>query len=278
LDAFQTITHFEQQTQDIGSILDVIDEITDQSAMLALNASIIAAQAGSGGRGFAVIADEMKNLAARVNASTKNIAAIVKVVEDETKRVVKKIHASTTVIGQGVKRTQEARKGLENIFASAQRSSAVVSEIADAIQQMQQTTSQQMKNVMERVNSMTTEITNATSEQKSSTIQINQAVEHISQMAYQTQQATTEQLKGVQQILKTVEQVKALTEKNMESSEHIDLTSADLAEQAQILLQAVDRFKLGTTEQLSQELSVLPAQEVVPVETDAVILEPEKEA
>ncbi len=235
-DAFETITHFEQQTQDIGSILDVIDEITDQSAMLALNASIIAAQAGSGGKGFAVIADEMKNLANRVTASTKNIAAIVKVVEDETKRVVKKIYDSTTVIGQGVKRTEEARKGLENIFASAQRSSSVVSEIADAIQQMQQTTSQQMKSVMERVNSMTTEITNATSEQKSSTIQINQAIEHISQMAYQTQQATTEQLKGVQQILAAVEQVKILTEKNMESSEHIDLTSADLTTQAQIFI------------------------------------------
>ncbi|MDY0093844.1 MAG: HAMP domain-containing methyl-accepting chemotaxis protein [Candidatus Vecturithrix sp.] len=276
-DAFETITHFEQQTQDIGSILDVIDEITDQSAMLALNASIIAAQAGSGGKGFAVIADEMKNLANRVNASTKNIAAIVKVVEDETTRVVKKIYDSTTVIGQGVKRTEEARKGLENIFASAQRSSSVVSEIADAIQQMQQTTSQQMKSVMERVNSMTTEITNATSEQKSSTIQINQAIDHISQMAYQTQQATTEQLKGVQQILAAVEQVKILTEKNMESSEHIDLTSADLTTQAQILLQAVDRFKLGTTERITEELSVLPTQDITSVETDAVVIETEEE-
>ena len=265
LDAFETITHFEQQTQDIGTILDVIEEVTEQSAMLALNASIIAAQAGSGGRGFAVIADEMKNLANRVSASTKNIAAIVKVVENETKRVVKKIHASTTVIDLGVKRTEQARTVLENIFASAQHSSGVVSEIADAIHQMQQTTSQQMKSVMERVNSMTTEITRATSEQKSSTIQINQAIDHISQMAYQTQQATTEQLKGVQQILEAVEQVKILTEKNLESSEHIDFTAANLTAQAQILLQAVDRFKLGTSERIVQAVSESPGQEIVPI-------------
>ncbi len=134
-----------------------------------------------------------------------------------------------------------------------------------------------MKSVMERVNSMTTEITNATSEQKSSTIQINQAIDHISQMAYQTQQATTEQLKGVQQILAAVEQVKILTEKNMESSEHIDLTSADLTTQAQILLQAVDRFKLGTTERITEELSVLPTQHITSVETDAVVIETEEE-
>lgn len=272
LDAFETITQFEQQTQDIGTILDVIDEVTEQSSMLALNASIIAAQAGASGRGFAVIADEMKNLANRVNASTKNIAAIVKVVEDETKRVVKKIHASTTVIDQGVKRTEQARVGLENIFASAQRSSGVVSEIADAIKQMQQTTSQQMKSVMERVNSMTTEITKATSEQKSSTIQINQAIEHISQMAYQTQQATTEQLNGVQQILEVVEQMKTLTKKNLDSSEHIDFTAEDLTAQAHILLQAVDRFKLGTTERITQELRESSEQNLVPLEPEETLV------
>lgn len=279
-DASETITNFEQQTKDIGTILDVIEEVTEQSAMLALNASIIAAQSGSSGRGFAVIADEMKNLANRVSASTKNIAAIVKAVESETRRVVKKIHASTTVIDQGVKRTEQARTGLENIFASAQRSSGVVSEIADAVQQMQQTTSRQMKSVMERVNSMTNEITKATSEQKSSTIQINRAVEHISQMAYQTQQATIEQLNGGQQILEAVEQMKKLTEKNLESSEQIDFTAADLTTQAHILLQAVDRFKLGTTERIAQaqEITESPGQEIVLLEQKETLVVSAEEA
>ena len=119
----ETITRFEQQTQDIGTILDVIDEITDQSSLLALNASIIAAQAGSHGRGFAVIADEMRNLATKVSSSTKDIAAIVKVVQEETVTVVKKIHEGTDDIAQGVRRTQQAREVLQKIFNSAQRSS-----------------------------------------------------------------------------------------------------------------------------------------------------------
>ena len=254
-DAFETITSFEQQTQNIGTILDMIDEITDQSSLLALNASILAAQAGSHGKGFAVIATEMKELANRVSASTKDIASIVQIVQGETIVIVEKIHESTKMIEQGVKRTQQAQKVLQKIIDSAQSSSTVISEIADAVQQMQQTTSQQMKSVMARVNSMTTEITMATNEQKSSTIQINQAVEHISTMASQTQQATAEQLNGVRQILNAAEQVKIVTEQNMESSIQIDRTSSDLAEQAKILLQSVDRFKLGTTELIKAEES-----------------------
>jgi hypothetical protein len=74
-------------------------------------------------------------------------------------------------------------------------------------------------------------------------------------MASQTQQATAEQLNGVRQILNAAEQVKIVTEQNMESSIQIDRTSSDLAEQAKILLQSVDRFKLGTTELIKAEES-----------------------
>lgn len=253
----ETITRFEQQTQDIGSILDVIDEITDQSSLLALNASIIAAQAGSHGRGFAVIADEMRNLATKVNSSTKDIAAIVKVVQEETKTVVKKIHAGTRDIAQGVKRTEQARQVLQNIFNSAQRSSTVVSDIADAIQKMQETTSRQLRSVMERVNTMTEEIMKATLEQKASTIQIDQTVEHIARMAVQTQHATTEQLQGVRRVLDSVEQVRLLSEQNLQSSVQIEQTADALSEQARILLQSVDRFKLGKSEML-QSISSEP--------------------
>ena len=246
----ETITRFEQQTQDIGTILDVIDEITDQSSLLALNASIIAAQAGSHGRGFAVIADEMRNLATKVSSSTKDIAAIVKVVQEETQTVVKKIHEGTEDIAQGVRRTQQARGVLQKIFNSAQRSSAVVTEISNAIQKMQETTSRQMKNVMGRVSSMTAEITEATMEQKAGTIQIDQTIEYINHMAAQTQNATTEQLQGVRQVLEVVDQVRQLSVQNLQSSGHIEKTASELSAQAQILLQSVDRFKLGHSEMI----------------------------
>ena len=245
-----TITRFAQQTEDIGTILDVIDEVTDQSSLLALNASIIAAQAGSHGKGFAVIADEMRNLAHRVSASTKNIATIVQTVQQETHAVVQEIHSGTADIEQGVKRTQQARKVLEKIIASAQRSSTVVTDIVTALQHMQKTTGQDMKIAMERVHSMTAAITRATSEQKSSTLQINQAVEHIRDLAVQTQAATSQQLEGVQQVLDVANTVRTLTDQNLQSSQQVEDTANDLKAQAQSLLQAVDRFKLRTSEML----------------------------
>ena len=75
------ITRFSERSQEIDTILDVIRNITEQTSLLALNASIIAAQAGTHGRGFAVVAGEIRNLSNGVEASTKDIAAIVHVVE-----------------------------------------------------------------------------------------------------------------------------------------------------------------------------------------------------
>ncbi|PIE35726.1 hypothetical protein CSA56_03155 [candidate division KSB3 bacterium] len=263
----ETITRFEQQTQDIGTILDVIDEITDQSSLLALNASIIAAQAGSHGRGFAVIADEMRSLAIKVSSSTKDIGMIVKVVQEETGSVVKKIHSGTEDISQGVRRTQQAREVLQKIFTSAKRSSAVVTEIADAIRRMQETMNIQMKSVVKRVDSMTAEITQSTMEQKSATIQIDQTVEHIAHMAARTQQTTTQQLQGVQLVLEAVEYVSKLSEKNSQSSEQIERTAAELSKQAHILLQSVERFKLGAIETAHREIS--PQEQNILQEDDA---------
>ena len=148
---------------------------------------------------------------------------------------------------------------LQNIFTSAQRSSTVVSDIADAIQKMQETTSRQLRSVMERVNNMTEEIMKATMEQKASTIQIDQTVEHIAKMAVQTQHATTEQLQGVRQVLEAVEQLRALSDKNLESSLQIEQTADALSEQARILLQSVDRFKLGKTEIVQSSAVEKPA-------------------
>ncbi|PIE36478.1 hypothetical protein CSA56_00265 [candidate division KSB3 bacterium] len=82
--AVDAMTQFAQRSQDIGTILDVIQGITEQTSLLALNASIIAAQAGTCGRGFAVVADEMKSVADGVDSSTKDIAIIVKALHQET--------------------------------------------------------------------------------------------------------------------------------------------------------------------------------------------------
>ncbi len=243
--AEDTITRFVHLSQEIGTILDVIQGVTEQSSLLALNASIIAAQAGSHGRGFSVIAEEMRNLANEVAASTKNIGEIVKTLQEETNVVVQMIHDGTAKIGDGVSRTQQAQERLEQIIASVRRSSDVVAKIADALD-VQMTTSHNVMDTMKHVNTMTTEITEGTNQQRVWTMQIKDAVEHISELATHTHQATSEQLNGVRRVLEAADNVKMLADQEMESSQRIhNATVADLARQAEILLHSVDRFILS---------------------------------
>ncbi len=241
--AVDTITRFEQRSRDIDTILDVIREITDQTSLLALNASIIAAQAGEHGRGFAVVADEIRNLASGVGTSTKDIAAIVQSLQQDTSKVVQAIHEGVTNVEQGMDRTQQAQEALHKIISSAQRSSSVVTEIADTLHDLM-TTSHNVVIAMEQVNTMTDDITAATNQQKASTEQINQASVHITEMTSQIQKATAEQLTGVHQLLETTNTVTSLIDQNLESSRQIAHTTIELSSQADILLHSVDRFKL----------------------------------
>ncbi len=245
--AVEAINRFSQRSQDIDSILEVIRNITEQTTLLALNASIIAAQAGSHGRGFAVVADEIKSLADGVGVSTKDIAEIVQSLKKDTAEVVQTVHEGVSNVQQGVEHTQQARDALHKILLSAERSSAVVSEIAETVHNLKQT-SHQVASAMQEVDRMTNDITTATNEQKATTEQIDQSVGHINTMAAQTQQATSEQLDGVQQVLEVASEVSDLIIQNQESSHHITRTTEDLSSQAALLLKAVDRFKLPASE------------------------------
>ncbi len=242
--AVEAINRFSQRSQDIDSILEVIRNITDQTSLLALNASIIAAQAGSHGRGFAVVAEEIRSLADGVGSSTKDIAAIVHALKKDANEVTQAIYEGSAHVEQGMQHTQQAREMLEKILASAQRSSSVVTEIAETLYNLMET-SHSVSSSMETVEMMTQDITRATNEQKITTEQIDQVIVYINDMAVQNHRAATEQLHGAQQVVQVMEDVMKIIMKNQESSHQITQTSEELSIQAKALLQAVERFKLA---------------------------------
>ncbi|MDY0091839.1 MAG: methyl-accepting chemotaxis protein [Candidatus Vecturithrix sp.] len=239
----EAIARFTQRSEEIHTILDVIHDITSQTSLLALNASIIAAQAGTHGRGFAVVAEEIKNLANGVEASTKDIAGIVSALQQETQQVVTTIHTGAAHVRHGIAQTQEARVTLEQILVSARRASSLVTDITEALSGLM-TTGKTVSTAVQAVNTMTDDIRLATTEQTSSTHQINQAIEHITQKTSQIQEATTDQLNGVQQVLEAANQVNILIKQNLTSSQHIVQTTGVLSNEAQTLLNAVDRFTI----------------------------------
>ena len=241
--AVESITRFAQRSSAIDTILDVIRDITEQTSLLALNASIIAAQAGVHGKGFAVVADEIKNLASGVGSSTKDIAAIVQTLQQETENVVLTIHEGASNVKEGIERTQQAREALRKILTSAERSSSLVSQIATTSHDLM-TSSRHVSRAMGQVETMTDDITLETHEQEASTKQINDAIVLINNMTSQIQHATAEQSHGVQTLLATTGDVTGLIDQNFHSSQRISETTVELASQADILLRSVERFTL----------------------------------
>ena len=241
--ATNAITEFASRSQEIDTILDVIRDITEQTSLLALNASIIAAQSGVHGRGFAIVADEIKNLALGVSNSTKDIANIVQSLRRETSRVVQAVHEGAADVNQGIERTQQAQEALNKIIASAQHSSFEVEEIARALQELM-TASHIVFSAMEQVNKMSDDITGATKAQQCETDQIQQAITHINMKASEIQLATVNQLEGVHEVLDSTKNVSELIDKNLDRSLQISQITKELSSQARQLLQSVDRFKL----------------------------------
>ena len=142
----------------IGKIISVIDDIADQTNLLALNAAIEAARAGEQGRGFAVVADEVRNLAERTTKATKEIEEMIGLVQAGTKAAVEKMTSGTKRVEEGMKVAGQAGQSLENIINQAQQVGEVVSHIATAATQ-QFSAAEQININMNEINKLVDEAT-----------------------------------------------------------------------------------------------------------------------
>ena len=117
---FTSISRLSERVAAIGSIVSVIEELTEQTNLLALNSAIIAAQAGVHGKGFAIVADEIKELANRTKRSTTEIAGLIEGIREETGRTVAAIKTTEQRVAEGETLSRRSGDALDRIVASVQ--------------------------------------------------------------------------------------------------------------------------------------------------------------
>ena len=157
-ESFDAINRLSRHSARVGEFLNVIQEVVEQTKLLSLNASIIAAQAGVRGRAFAVVAEEVRSLASRTSASTREIEELVRNIQKETAAVQRSVTQGKDKVKEGVKISSQANEALVKIEKSADEASHMVARIAtEATEQtvgIQRITEEAEKN-LERVQQIT---------------------------------------------------------------------------------------------------------------------------
>lgn len=144
----------DQQSQQISATLGVIKAVAEQTNLLALNAAIEAARAGEQGRGFAVVADEVRKLAERTTQATQEISDTITTIQNSTSQTVQSIEGAVRRVERGVGYAENAGVSAEELYSGAEKASHVVADISDALREQSQA-SVQIAQSVEKIAVMT---------------------------------------------------------------------------------------------------------------------------
>ena len=163
-DTSKRIKRLGESSQEIGDIVGLINDIADQTNILALNAAIQASMAGDAGRGFAVVADEVQRLAERSATATKQIESLVKTIQNDTNEAVISMEQTTSEVVRGARLAQDAGVALEEIETVSANLAELIQNISNAARQQASSAGHisNTMNVIQEITSQTSAGTNAT--------------------------------------------------------------------------------------------------------------------
>jgi methyl-accepting chemotaxis protein len=168
----QQVQTLGESSVQIGEIVSVIEEIADQTNLLALNAAIEAARAGEHGRGFAVVADEVRKLAERTTKATKEIGGMIKKIQTDTSSAVDSMAQGTKEVEVGIQLAEKAGKALQEIYDVSQKTNDMISHIATSSEEQASAANQITKNV-ESISSVTQQNAGAVHQIAQTAVELN---------------------------------------------------------------------------------------------------------
>jgi len=213
----------------IGAIVETIDEIAAQTNLLALNAAIEAARAGAHGKGFAVVADEVRKLAEKSAAATREIAGLIKGIQQGVNEAILAMEAGTREVETGANRAAAGEQALAEILTTVQAVNQHTAQIAAAAQAMA-ADGRGLDQAMAAVGSVVEANTAATEAMAAEARAVTQAVESIASVSEQNSASA--------------EEVSAATETMNGQVQAVVASAQSLAEMAQTLRAVVGRFQL----------------------------------
>lgn len=226
----EKVQEMGERSKQIGAIVETIDDIASQTNLLALNAAIEAARAGEHGKGFAVVADEVRKLAERSSTATKEIGSLIKNIQKTVQEAVTAMYEGSKEVEIGVQRAEQSDEALDNILEAIELINKQVNEIAQSAQYIGQS-SNKLVGSMETVSSIVEENTASTEQMAANSNEVTRAVENIASVSEENSAA--------------IEEVSASTEEMNAQVEEVAAAAQSMSDMANSLQRIVEQFKLN---------------------------------
>ena len=216
--AEQAIDRLSRKSEEVGTITSVITDLTQKTSLLALNASIIAAQAGEHGRSFAVVADEVRALAHEAASSTDQINRIIEEIQDFTQETVSHIGQTRQLVDDGMGRGEEMARSLQQILASSVQAMEMAHDIRRSTEEISRSV-ESVSRSTEELGEMSAQVSQASREEAQGAKSIVQAVEEMQAMTLDMVAATRRQVDNSSRIVSSVDQVSVMATKIFDEME-----------------------------------------------------------
>ncbi|HEY8296917.1 MAG TPA: HAMP domain-containing methyl-accepting chemotaxis protein [Candidatus Baltobacteraceae bacterium] len=244
-DVVTEMQSLDQASRQIGEILGLIEEIADQTNLLALNAAIEAARAGEHGRGFAVVADEVRKLAENSASSTKQIGALVADIQRRTGAVLERSAKANGLVQNNALSAKSVTQMIEGISTRVTEMAQLVSEISIATTE-QARASEELAKASEQMGAMTHEAAATMREQAITSNQILESVSEIESRTGEVARASQEQQAAIEALGGTIHHSSELGRENSLAVTDVAGQTADVLAQASTLQELVAQFQVGT--------------------------------